>query len=231
MDQKTGCLVIHGFGGSIREVEPLVSALESQGYMTSCPALKGHTANRKDLGATNWKDWVASAEEELLCLIRDCSKVFICGFSMGGLIGMHLAVKYPLEGLITINSPIYYLDFKKIASNILFDLRTKDYSNIRRYLKPSNRVPFKSMLNFRDLVRTTIKLIPSLESRLLIVQAIDDDVVHHKSAGYIYTHAVKADREVATYVRGGHVILLSDTAFSVISDIMSFLNRPAAPAR
>ena len=215
--------MIHGFGGSIREVKPLVEALEAQGIPAKCPALKGHTGNKKDLATVTWKDWIASAEEEFKCMAEECEQVFICGFSMGGLIGIQLAARYQFAGLITINTPIYYLDFRKIISNILFDLRSHDYGNIRRYLKPSNRLPVRALWNFRCLLRHTKSLIPSISIPMLIAQAIDDDVVHHRSAGYIYTHAAAAPRQVTTYVRGGHVILLSDAAHAVIRDVMQFL--------
>jgi len=228
MGKSIGCLVIHGFGGSIREVEPLVAAMHQMGFVTSCPALKGHTGNKKDLTQCTWQDWIKSAEDELLCMQEQCDEVFICGFSMGGLIGMQLSLRYPVSGLVTINTPIMYLDIKKMIQNVIYDIRTGDYSNIRRYLKPSNRLPLKALINFRKLLQDTKKLIPFLSAPMLIAQAIDDDVVNHKSAGYIFTKAARAQKQVATYVRGGHVILLSDACHAVVKDITDFLLRNSA---
>ena len=223
MSGKTGCLVIHGFGGSIREVKPLKESLEEHGYVTKCPALRGHTGVKSDLTKVCYQDWIDSAEEELKCLLDECDHVYIAGFSMGGLIGMHLSLKYPIAGLITINSPIYYLDLRKICSNIVNDIRTRDFVNIRRYLKPSNRLPLTALWNFQLLLKRTKKLITQVTVPLLVVQAIDDDVVQHRSAGYIYRRAGSNIKQLATYSRGGHVLLLSDTCAAVLKDIDYFL--------
>lgn len=223
MKRKIGCLVIHGFGGSIREVQPLKDALELNGYITKCPALKGHTGVKEDLKFVTYHDWVTSAEEELVCLKNECEQVFILGFSMGGLIGTRLALKYKVDGLITINTPIYYLDIKKIYANIIHDLKTRDYSNIKRYLKPSNRLPLKALWNFRLLLGGTKNLIQQLQAPLMVIQSIDDDVVQHRSAGYIYRHASSDIKQLATYARGGHVLLLGEMCPTVIKDIFNFL--------
>ncbi len=223
MKQKIGCLVIHGFGGSYREVRPLVEALEQQEILINCPQLKGHTGIPSDLKEVRYTDWIGSAEEQLQCLKDQCEMVFIIGFSMGGLIGMQLASRYEVDGLVTINTPIYYLDKGKIISNIIHDLKTRDYSNIKRYLKPSNRLPLKALWNFRLLLNKTRELITSVRTPLLVAQAIDDDVVHHKSAGYIYTHAGSTVKKLSTYTRGGHVLLLSEAAHAVIGDVSRFL--------
>jgi esterase/lipase len=61
----------------------------------------------------------------------------------------------------------------------------------------------------------------------MVVQAIDDDVVQHRSAGYIYRHASSDIRQLATYARGGHVLFLSEMCPSVIKDILTFLETNA----
>src|SRR5690606_33431938 len=139
-------------------------------------------------------------------LKQACNEVFVAGFSMGGLIGIHLASRHNIAGLITINSPIYYLDSRKILSNIVHDLTTRNYNNIRRYLKPSNRLPLKTLWNFQRLLNYSKLLIPAVKTPLLVMQALDDDVVHNKSADYIYRHSPVAAKELIAYERGGHVI-------------------------
>ena len=223
MEQKVGCLVIHGFGGSLREVKPLKEALEEHGYITKCPTLKGHTGNKEDLKTVTYNDWINSAEEELICLKEECDEVFIAGFSMGGLIGMQLALKYEVDGLITINTPIYYWDVKKIMANIVHDIKSRDYSNIRRYLKPSNRLPIKALWNFQKLLTRTKAIVPLIKVPMMVAQAIDDDVVQHRSAGYLYRNVGSDNKQLATYARGGHVILLSDMCGAITKDVLTFL--------
>jgi carboxylesterase len=42
-NNKLGCLIIHGFGGGIFEIESLADYLTERGYIAACPELKGHT--------------------------------------------------------------------------------------------------------------------------------------------------------------------------------------------
>ena len=69
-NDKLGCLIIHGFGGGIYEIKSLDDYLIEHGYITSCPRLKGHTGNYRDMKSTDYKDWIASAEEELINSFR-----------------------------------------------------------------------------------------------------------------------------------------------------------------
>jgi carboxylesterase len=224
MERKIGCLVIHGFGGSAKEVAPLIETLEEKGILTQCPSLSGHTGRKEDLKTVTYHDWIASAEKSLKLLKKECNEVFIAGFSMGGLIGIQLAQHYDVCGLIIINTPIYYCDFKKMFSNIIHDVFHRDYKNINRYLRPSNRLPLKALWNFRQLLRRTKKLVYRLQTPVMIAQSIDDDMVQHRSAGFIYTKAVSPVKKLATYVRGGHVLLLSETCDALLKDSLDFLD-------
>ena len=65
MGHKTGCLIIHGFGGNTHEVEPLAKHLENKGFLTFCPNLKGHTGAKKALSRVSYKDWMNPARRVL----------------------------------------------------------------------------------------------------------------------------------------------------------------------
>ena len=116
---NTGCLIIHGFGGNYDEISPLADHLKSRGYKVACPALAGHTGRRCDLKKAGYTDWIKSAERGFLDLAHRCQTVYIIGFSMGGLIAFNLALQHKVAGIVTINTPIYYWDVRKILSNII----------------------------------------------------------------------------------------------------------------
>ena len=77
-----------------------------------CPAHAGQTERRFDLRKARYTDWISSAERGLLDLTSRCRSVYIIGFSMGGLIAFNLALKHPVAGIVTINTPIYYWDVR-----------------------------------------------------------------------------------------------------------------------
>ena len=70
MQSTYGCLLIHGLGGGLHEVESLIKPLEEKGFIVAAPKLKGHTGNWKDLKDTDYKQWIFSAETALLKLVQ-----------------------------------------------------------------------------------------------------------------------------------------------------------------
>jgi carboxylesterase len=221
---QTACLLIHGFGGSIREVAPLAEALSSAGYEVGCAELKGHTGDYKDLGKATYHDWIQSAEEAYLKLKGKHEEITIIGFSMGGLIGLRLAIKYKLKALITINSPIYYWNLPLIIRNIFGDIARGNFANIRRYTSSSGKLPFSAIANFLSLLYKTRPIIPQVNCPVLVLQSLDDDTVQSRSAAYIHRKVSSGDKQIKYYPKGGHVILLSLTADAVIADVKNYLS-------
>ncbi|WP_432662997.1 alpha/beta fold hydrolase [Wukongibacter baidiensis] len=222
MVNNIGCLLVHGFGGDYEEVRYLAEYLKTKGYNILCPSLKGHTGRRMDLMGVDYTDWIRSAEGDLISLKENSNRVFIVGFSMGGLIGINLCEKYDIDGLVTLNTPIYYWDIKNILRNIIEDFRTKDFQNIRRYMVSSGKFPMSALYNFRRLLSITKSKIKQVKCPAFIVQAKDDDTVRVTSAKYIFDRIASKDKNLKYYNNSGHVILTSPSAEEVSKDVEAF---------
>jgi len=222
-NNKVGCLIIHGFGGSIYEVEPLAEYLANKGFEVSCPQLKGHTGNRQDMRKATYEDWIRSAEEELLKLKKKADDIAIIGFSMGGLIGVNLACKYDVKALVTINTPIYYWNLKRVCLNLVEDIKNRRADNFQRYMRARSNSPIPAMRNFLMLLNHTKPKLCKVKCNVLITQARDDDTVRRRSVEYLSKHFSSGHLEIKYYDRGGHQILRSQSADKVISDVAAFL--------
>jgi len=229
-NQSTGCLIIHGFGGSADEVSPLASRLKSKGYKVACPGLKGHTGRRSDLKRAGYTDWIKSAERGLVELMPGCNFVFIIGFSMGGLIAVNLALKYDIAGIVTINTPIHYWDVRMILSNIVRGLVGRDFRIIKRYSRATVKFPVSALWNFRILLNKTKPLLSDIICPVLITQGLDDDTVRKSSAKYLFDSISSEIKRMKFYENSGHVMLHSPAAGNVIRDIEEFLERMKNPA-
>ncbi len=218
-----GCLLIHGFGGSPEEVAPLAKKLSEEGFKIVCPVLKGHTGVKNDLGNCTYLDWIVSAKEGLEALRKECDKVFIVGFSMGGLIALQLSQKYKLIGVATLNTPIYYWDFRQIADNIKIDLINRRFDSIKRYIDSGNAHPFKSLVNFRILLSKTKRILRNTECPLFVAQALKDDTVRKASARYILNGVSSERKVIRFYENSGHQILKSEDAQKVMEDVLGFI--------
>lgn len=214
---KTGILLIHGFAGDVQEIKPLQDYLVQRGYAVASPLLPGHGLAKKDLAESSCNDWIHAVEKVYLDLERECGKVVVIGFSMGGLLAVNLW-NYGFAGLITINTPIYYWNPKQIVINLLTDFKKFG----KKYLKVSTDKKFSSMLEFQRLLTNTKPMFRNITCKTMVVQALDDDTVYNKSADYIFKR-ICADKSIYKIPEGGHMIFQSRNGQEVCRMIEEFI--------
>jgi carboxylesterase len=90
-----GILLTHGFTATSVEVRPMAAFLHEKGYSVAGPLLPGHGHAVKDMNKVKWTDWVAAVEDQYQKLKAKCSKIFVLGESMGGLLSMEMAIVHP----------------------------------------------------------------------------------------------------------------------------------------
>ncbi len=220
----TGCLLIHGFGGNISEVRPLAERLEAKGFIVECPSLKGHTGKRNDLKKCTYDQWVISAKEGYEKLQSLCKTIYIIGFSMGGLITLQLALNNNVNGIVTLNSPIYYWDFKRVFLNIAADIKSRKYDNLHKYISSIYRLPAHALYNFRVLLGKTKPILNLIKCPIFIAQALQDDTVNKRSADFMFRNIGSETKKIQYYNNSGHLILWSKVADSVMNDVEEFLH-------
>lgn len=215
--EKTGILLIHGFAGDVDEVGPLRDYLNEKGFLVECPLLPGHGGTKKELSKSTCSDWIASVERSYLDLSKKCKKVIVVGFSMGGLLAINLW-NYGFDGMVTINTPVYYWNPRIIAVNLMTDF--KKYG--RKYIRVSTDKPLAAMLEFQKLLTKTKPMFENITCRTMVIQVLDDDTVHYKSADYLYKK-ICADKSLYKLPCGGHMILHSKSKDEVCKAIENFI--------
>ena len=117
----TGCLLIHGFTGTPKEMRWMGECLAQHGHTVLGVRLAGHATQPDDLLRVRWADWLASVEagyrllESYLCSgdttpSHQPPHIFAMGLSMGGALALILASQayqadYPLAGVVGISTP------------------------------------------------------------------------------------------------------------------------------
>lgn len=100
---RPAILLLHGFGGSPHDLHPLIQAIPD-GYALHAPLLPGHAApTPRALAATRWTEWRSAAFEHARELKAEHAGVIVCGFSLGGLLALDLAMEREVEAVILIN--------------------------------------------------------------------------------------------------------------------------------
>jgi carboxylesterase len=111
---ELGVLLIHGFTGSPIEMYPMGEYLARQGLTVMGVRLAGHGTTPEEMSKTGWQDWVASAREALERLDAEREQVYVVGYSLGGIITLHLASRCPIDGAVLLATPLYQTDWRQI---------------------------------------------------------------------------------------------------------------------
>ncbi|MBQ3553070.1 MAG: alpha/beta fold hydrolase [Clostridia bacterium] len=221
--QQVACLLIHGVAGGRYQMQKLKEKLEAAGIFAEAITIKGHEATKKELVSTKYYEWLSDANRRYLELCAKFSRVFVVGFSMGGLLALNLARRHRPAGLILVNCPFFCVNLPRVAKNILSDFRTLRFQNIRRYYA-SEKIPVKTLGQLKNLLEYTKLRLCEISTPALILQCDDDDVVIPKSADYLYEHIKSKDKTQKRYTRGGHEILMGDEADGICDDIVRYVS-------
>ena len=103
-------LLIHGITGTPSEMGYLGRKIHKAGFTVLCNTLPGHCSSLSDLKKVTWQEIAESCIRDLKELKKNYRQVFVGGLSMGALMSIHLAYKFPEEvfGIIALAPTIFY---------------------------------------------------------------------------------------------------------------------------
>ena len=100
-----GCLLVHGFTGSPKEMRWMGEHLSQQGYSVLGVRLAAHATRPEDMLRASWQDWFASVEDGWHILSKSCQQTFLAGLSMGGALCLLAGTQLPAAGIIAMSTP------------------------------------------------------------------------------------------------------------------------------
>ncbi|KML44204.1 alpha/beta hydrolase [Cytobacillus firmus] len=226
-----GCMCIHGFTGAPFEVEPLAEYLkEHTDWEISVPTLPGHGDELKLKGIA-YNKWIEHAEEELKRLISRCEKVYVIGFSMGGLIASYLTVHYPVDKLVLLSAAAYYVNPKQLFFDIKEMVRDAFRGNLAdnemfvRYKRKISATPITATLQFRRLVASIRPILNQITVPTLIAQGESDGVVPPRSARYLYNNISSSAKKLIFIKDSKHLICHCGEGDRLFQEILGFLQK------
>ncbi|MCF6309248.1 MAG: alpha/beta fold hydrolase [Sulfurimonas sp.] len=217
-NNTVGCVLSHGFKSAPREIELLANYLFDNGINVYAIRLKGHGTMPEDLRDATYKDWYDSFDIGYSALSCVSEKIFVCGFSTGGLIALLKAsnTSYKIDGVVCINSAVSLgsIHIEYVASTL--DFINSFISQFRSEDDTYESEPEHPEISYKKHYMVSVaewkKLFDIVEERLkhisvptLIIQGDKDPVVDPKSADIIYDtikstikekYIVKSDKHV-----------------------------------
>lgn len=236
--KRVGLLILHGFTGSLDTVRCLQPAAEARGWAWRMPVLRGHGTRYEDLVGVKWRDWVADAESALEALQQESETVVVAGLSMGGLVALTLAQRYPqaIAGCIALAPCLRFAD-PLAAFTPLIKVFVPYWPSPDPYTDPACRArstnykkfatdAFGELLDFateteKGLGAITVPVHGIFTARDTIVHGIVPRLLEGKLGGPF---------TLERFERTGHELLSDGEAEAVCRAVMAAAERFAQPA-
>ncbi len=236
---KTGCLLIHGFTGTPKEMRWMGEYLAEQGHTVLGIRLAGHATQPADLLRTQWHDWLACVEDGLN-LLRTCTEQqFLIGLSMGGVLTLLSAARYSVAGAIAISTPYDLppdprLRYIRLLRHLVreVDKGPSDWHNLSAAKVhidyPS--YPTLAIAELRDLLAEMRAALPLIKAPVLLVHSRQDQAVSPENMLHIYEILSTQNKEMLWVEDSGHVVTCEPERMQVFKTAQQFILKNTAEA-
>lgn len=226
---EIGCLLVHGFTATPKEMGYLAKYLSEKGLTVLGVRLAGHATEPKDMVRMKYQDWLTSVENGYKLLKPICKKIIVIGLSMGGALTLTFSSFNKVDGLIAMDTP-YRLSTSPIYDKFRL-IFSKFYSYFVPYMKKgpadwfhperlSERIsydvnPTRSGAELIKLLQILRIQISKISAPTLIIHSIDDDYVVPENSEMIFNELTTKDKELFYIEESSHVIT-EDGDFDVL---------------
>lgn len=231
---KIGCLLIHGFTGTPKEMRMLGDSLALENYTVLAPRLAGHATSPEDLSRMHWMDWVASVEDALT-LLKACTETqIVMGLSMGGVLSMITAARYDVKAVVTFSAPAAlpgdprakYLPYISWAMKKV-EKGTPDWKNpdaIKDHVDYPY-YPVKAILQLKNLIDVMHQDLAKVTVPAFMVQSHGDHGIPEDSMNVLYDNISSKDKTKMWVENSGHVVIREPDRELIFSSVKQFIHR------
>ncbi len=226
-----GVLLIHGFTGGPHELAPLIERLkEKSDWVVDVPTLPGHGLDL-DLSPHTHQEWIETVETAYEDLKQRVDRIYIVGFSMGGMLAGYLAGKYGADKLVMLSPSRKYLNLIKLTKEVTQLVKDRIVGELeenftyKHYHHKQGKIPLKAYLEFVKCVKVTEPYLKEIRNPTLVLQGMEDGLVPYQT-----THAldkdIPIDIDVIYYLDSKHMICLGDDQEVVVGSVLDYLLKP-----
>ena len=229
--KKIGILLIHGFTSFRASLEILIPELDKKNIPWHYPILAGHNTKPENLEGKTWEHWQTDVEDGLKYLLPICEQVVIIGLSMGALLAMELAEKYPdkIKGLILLSPALKFRNpLTKYTTQITQRIKKIPGINLFRFssIKLAETqlgyswFPAKAFHHYWLRTQHFDSVLEKITQPTTIFHSKKDRLADPAGTKHIYNKIKSKDKEIIWLKKSGHEVLLDVEAEIVIKKIM-----------
>jgi len=231
---KTGCVLVHGFTGTPKEMRLMGDYLNKNKITTIGVRLAGHATQISDMIRTQWRDWFISVEDGINLLSDFCDNIFIAGLSMGGILALMAASRYDINGAIAMSTPykisndwrtkfakqlsVFTPFIKKEQSDTVDQKTSKNHMDYSMY-------PTRSIAELYDLIETLHISIDQIYVPVLLINSIKDKTAPPSHAEKYRLKIPSNYFEALTLENSGHVITEDIEREIVFNAALNFIQK------
>jgi carboxylesterase len=228
---EVGCLLVHGFTGTPKEMRWLGERLAEDGRTVLGVRLAGHATTPEEMSTTTWHDWYASVVEGYRQLRAECKQVFVLGLSLGGDLVLQLAAHERVAGVVAMATPVHIHDWK---IPILRPFRRwikywpKGESDLQDPVMRAAHLEYDVMptacvVSLLDCVKIVERALPRVTAPMLLIHSKQDTTVPPDEMQFIYDHITSNDKEMLLVERGCHIVCEDVERETVLARIRAWL--------
>jgi len=229
---EVGILVIHGITSTTSSMKFLAEKFADADFNVELPGLTGHGTKWQDMNSLKYTNWVDDLEKTLTKLQQRCSKIFLCGLSLGGGLALFLATKYPeLNGIILINHAVKFTHPKFWFVPILRKI-VKSVPAVASDIKDPNskeiaydRTPTNGVYEMLRMLKEVRKMLPKIEVPTLIFKSTEDHVVPKISATFTMKKIGSTDKKLIWLKNSYHVAPMDNDKKLMAEMSINFVNK------
>jgi len=219
-ENRTGLVFAHGYLSSPAALEHMARYLFERGINVYLLRISGHGTDPEALTKVSAAEWESDFERAFAAMRQVCRRIFIGGFSTGGLLALLHAAKYRADGVIVVNTALKLNDLRvdyvvptlNAFNEMIESLHARGINewveNVSEVSETNYpRHPLSSVAEVESIMNKTRKALAQVNAPLLIIQGDRDPVVSPKSADLIYHGVSTVDKELMLIPRKQHNIL------------------------
>ncbi|QOR62744.1 alpha/beta fold hydrolase [Sulfurovum sp. ST-21] len=232
-----GVVFSHGYMSAPKEIRALAEYLFEKGINVYGLRLRGHGTDPEALKQVSAKDWETDFERAFTAMREVCSRVFIGGFSMGGLLALIHASQYKVDGVIALNSAMRLHDLRvayvvptlHFFNEMIAYLNTKgikEWIDNSRTEQPGinyTKHPLSSVVQMEKVMSRAQSMLKKVTAPILIIQGDNDPVVKRESARLIYDTIRSKEKKLLLLPREKHSILSDEGNREVFEAVSHFI--------
>jgi carboxylesterase len=235
---RTGCLLIHGFTGTPKEMRWMGEYLSDQGFTCLAVRLTGHATHPEDMIRSRYTDWMASVEDGFQLLSGISDQIFLIGLSMGGILALLMSTRLKVAGVFAMSTP-YRLPLDLPPPII------KWVSIFKKYLPKNDKTPdsgwydkkafsehvsypmnpVRSIAELQKLLTEMHIALPEVHVPVFLVHSKNDDYVVKDSMQLIFDRLGTKDKYMLWVEGSGHVIPREPAREQVFKTAIDFIVR------